>query len=54
VRDGSGVTARERAVLALLHGDEAPRTIAARCGISVSELFRWLDRYRDAGRGGLA
>ncbi len=44
----------ERAVLALLHGDEAPREIAARFGISVAELFLWLDRYRHAGRSGLA
>lgn len=46
-------TAFERAVLALLHGDEAPRTIAMRFGISVADLFLWLDRYRHAGRRGL-
>lgn len=45
--------APERAVLALLHGDEAPRAIASRFGITVAELFRWLDRYRHAGRRGL-
>ncbi len=44
----------ERAVLALLHGDEAPRAIAARFGISVAELFVWLDKVRVAGRCGLA
>lgn len=43
----------ERAVLALLHGDESPREIATRFGISVAELFVWLDRYRHAGRRGL-
>ena len=43
----------ERAVLALLHGDEAPRAIATRFGITVAELFVWLDSYRDAGRRGL-
>ena len=50
----SGSDARERAVLALLHGDEAPRNIAMRSGVTVAELFVWLDRYREAGRSGLA
>lgn len=50
----SGSTTRERAVLALLHGDEAPRSIAMRSGVTVAELFVWLDRYREAGRSGLA
>ncbi len=53
VIDDSEAVGRERAVLALLHGDEAPRTIAMRHGVTVSELFVWLDRYRAAGRCGL-
>lgn len=51
---GDTDTDPERAVLALLHGDEAPRAIAMRFGISVTELFLWLDRYRHAGRRGLS
>jgi hypothetical protein len=44
---------RERAVLALLRGDEAPQVIAARHGVDLDELFDWLERYREAGRHGL-
>ncbi|WP_437670478.1 hypothetical protein [Sorangium sp. So ce131] len=44
----------EEAVLALLGGAEAPDAIAARAGISGSELRRWADTYRDAGRAALA
>jgi hypothetical protein len=51
--DDSAAAGRERAVLGLLHGDEAPRTIAMRHGVTVAELFVWLDRYRAAGRCGL-
>jgi transposase len=41
---------RERAVLALLRGAEAPQVIAARCGVTLDELFEWLERYREGGR----
>jgi hypothetical protein len=44
---------RERAVLALLRGGEAPQQIAARHGVELDDLFDWLERYRSAGRGGL-
>ncbi|MGB1016174.1 MAG: hypothetical protein ACPG4T_18710 [Nannocystaceae bacterium] len=44
------VALRERAVLALIRGDEAPRSIAARFGIPLEELFYWLDVYRESGR----
>lgn len=44
---------RERAVFALLRGDEAPRSIAARLGVSLDDLFDWLELYRDAGRRAL-
>lgn len=44
---------RERAVLALLRGDEAPRSIAVRFGLPVEEIFYWLDVYREAGRRSL-
>lgn len=45
---------RERAVLALLRGGEAPLAITGRFGVEVDELFDWLERYRECGRGGLA
>ncbi len=41
---------RERAVLALLRGAEAPQAIAARCEVTLDELFEWLERYREGGR----
>ena len=47
------VALRERAVLALIRGDEAPRSIAARCGLSLDELFYWFDVYRESGRRAL-
>ena len=45
---------RERAVLAMLRGDEAPRSIAMRFGLPLEEIFYWLDVYREAGRRALA
>ena len=45
---------RERAVLAMLRGDEAPRSIAVRFGLPLEEIFYWLDVYREAGRRALA
>ena len=47
------IALRERAVLALLRGDEAPRSIAMRFGLPVEEVFYWLDVYREAGRRSL-
>ncbi|MBL9106691.1 MAG: hypothetical protein JNL82_37565 [Myxococcales bacterium] len=44
---------RERAVLAMLRGDEAPRSIAVRFGLPLEEVFYWLDVYREAGRRAL-
>lgn len=44
---------RERGVLAMIRGDESPRTIALRLGLSLEELFHWLDVYREAGRRAL-
>lgn len=44
---------RERAVLAMLRGDEAPRGIAVRFGLPLEEIFYWLDVYREAGRRAL-
>jgi hypothetical protein len=44
---------RERAVLAMLRGDEAPRSIAVRFGLPLEEIFYWLDVYREAGRRAL-
>ncbi|MBK9757946.1 MAG: hypothetical protein IPO88_31420 [Nannocystis sp.] len=41
---------RERAVLALLRGAEAPQAIAAGCGVTLDDLFEWLERYREGGR----
>jgi hypothetical protein len=40
-------------VLALLRGGEAPLAIAGRFGVEVDDLFDWLERYRERGRGGL-
>ncbi len=47
------IALRERAVLALIRGDEAPRSIAARFGLPLEEVFYWLDLYREAGRRAL-
>ncbi|MCY1061760.1 hypothetical protein [Nannocystis sp. SCPEA4] len=44
---------RERAVLALLRGDETPRAIAAQFGLRLDELFDLADAYRAAGRRSL-
>lgn len=48
------IALRERAVLAMLRGDEAPRSIAVRFGLPLEEIFYWLDVYREAGRRSLA
>ena len=48
------IALRERAVLAMLRGDEAPRSIAVRFGLPLEEIFYWLDVYREAGRRALA
>lgn len=42
--------AREAAVFAMLRGDEAPRAIAARAGVSLEALWSWIDAYRAGGR----
>jgi len=47
------VALRERAVLAVIRGDEAPRSIAVRFGLPLEEIFYWLDVYREAGRRAL-
>lgn len=47
------IALRERAVLAMLRGDEAPRSIAVRFGLPLEEVFYWLDVYREAGRKAL-
>ena len=44
---------RERAVLAMLRGDEALRAVAVRFGLPLDELYDWLDVYREAGRRAL-
>lgn len=44
----------EKAVLAMLRGDESPRAIAARHGVGRDEIDRWVDQYREAGRERLA
>ena len=48
------IALRERAVLAMIRGDEAPRSIAVRFGLPLEEIFYWLDVYREAGRRALA
>ncbi|MCK6588537.1 MAG: helix-turn-helix domain containing protein [Polyangiaceae bacterium] len=45
---------KEAAVLAMLQGDEAPRAIAERAGISLEELWRWVDVFRAGGRDRLS
>lgn len=52
--DNPEIGLRERAVLAMLRGDEAPRSIAVRFGLPLEEIFYWLDVYREAGRRALA
>lgn len=47
------IALRERAVLAMIRGDEAPRSIAMRFGLPLEEIFYWLDVYREAGRKAL-
>jgi transposase-like protein len=44
----------EQAVLALLQGDETPKAIAARYGVTHGELHAWGETYRAAGRAALA
>lgn len=51
--DNPEIGLRERAVLALIRGDEAPRSIAVRFGLPLEEIFYWLDVYREAGRRAL-
>ncbi|AUX48205.1 hypothetical protein SOCE26_097360 [Sorangium cellulosum] len=41
------------AVDALFGGDEAPRAIAARAGVSLATLWGWVDAYRAGGRSRL-
>lgn len=43
----------EAAVLAMIRGDEAPRVIAQRAGISLATLWDRVDAYRAAGRARL-
>ena len=45
---------RERAVLALLRGNEPANVVAARHGVDLDDLLDWLERYRLAGRRELA
>ncbi|AUX42477.1 hypothetical protein SOCE26_039100 [Sorangium cellulosum] len=47
---GHDAAKREEAVIAVLRGDEAPRAIAERYGVSRAELDRWVEVYREAGR----
>ena len=44
---------REQAVIELLGGRETPLAIAARYGVALGVLWRWLDLYRAAGRAAL-
>jgi hypothetical protein len=41
---------RVEAAQAMLYGDEAPRSIAARKGVSLKVLWEWVDAYRAGGR----
>jgi hypothetical protein len=47
------VAPKEEVILALLHGDETPRALAARAGVSLKELWAWFDAYRAGGRARL-
>ncbi|WP_437619708.1 helix-turn-helix domain-containing protein [Sorangium sp. So ce1151] len=47
---GADPSQREEAVMAMLRGDEAPKAIATRHGVSRAELERWVEVYREAGR----
>lgn len=49
----TSISAKEAAVLAMLRGDEAPRLIAQRAGISLETLWNWIDAYRAGGRSRL-
>jgi hypothetical protein len=48
------VTEKEAFVLAMLHGDETPRSIATRAGVSLEVLWSWIDAYRAGGRARLS
>ena len=48
------VASKAAAVLAMLRGDEAPRAIAQRAGVSLEELWKWVDGYRSGGRARLS
>jgi hypothetical protein len=50
----TGPLSPEAAVEAMLHGEEAPRSIAERAGVSLATLWQWVDDYRAAGRARLA
>jgi hypothetical protein len=41
------------AVLAMLSGDESPKAIAERVGVTLQELRRWEQAYKDAGRAAM-
>ncbi|WP_437626132.1 hypothetical protein [Sorangium sp. So ce1151] len=47
------VDVRVEAVDALFGGDETPRAIAARAGVSLGTLWGWVDAYRAGGRSRL-
>lgn len=51
--DRPSASLRERAALAMIRGDESPRAIAARLGLSLDEVFECLDVYRAGGRRAL-
>lgn len=50
---GGPTASPEAAVLAMIRGDEAPRAIALRAGVSMETLWSWLDQYRAGGRARL-
>jgi hypothetical protein len=41
------------AVLAMLLGEESPKAIAERVGVTLQELRRWEQAYKDAGRAAM-
>jgi hypothetical protein len=51
---GGGPAGAEQAILSLLSRQGRPEDIAGRQGIPLSELLRWEQLYRDAGRAALA